>query len=147
MMQSLKYGLMTAAGYLIILTAMFALTTWIEDGGLSCISVNITPFYVVLTVAGFLVAFFAGYRLPHIFSRMVDDYKSEYPDVPEKYVSEICRGKLLKSYSFNLAIVCLITAPLLSLNRKPTIATWCLFSIGIISTVAYIQYKRKFKNL
>lgn len=144
MMQSLKYGLLTTVGYIIILTVLFALTAWFEGVG---ISYFITPFYIVLMAIGGIVAFLAGFYFPHIFSRMVAEYTSEYPDVPEKYVTQICRGKLLKRYSHNLAVGCFLAGFLICLGKQPPIIIWYLISIGIIFGVAYLKYRRKYKNL
>lgn len=147
MMQSLKYGLVTTAGYVILLTVLFALTAWVEGGGMSYFYGLATPFYIVLTAIGGIVAFIAGFCFPLIFSRMVDDYTAEYPDVPEKYVVQICRGKLLKRYSYNLGVGCFLAGLLICLGKKPPIIVWYLISIGIIFGVAYLNYRRKYKNL
>lgn len=147
MMQSLKYGLVTTAGYIIILTVLFALTAWFEGVGISYYYGLITPFYIVLMVIGGIVAFLAGFWFPHIFSRMVAEYTSEYPDVPEKYVTQICRGKLLKRYSYNLSVGCFLAGLLICLGKKPSIIVWYLISIGIIFGVVYLKYRRKYKNL
>ena len=147
MMQSLKYGLVTTAGYVILLTVLFALTAWVEGGGMSYFYGLATPFYIVLTAIGGIVAFLAGFFFPHIFSRMVANYSSKYPDVPEKYVVQICRGKLLKRYSYNLAVGCFLAGLLICLGKKPPIIVWFLISIGVIFGVAYLNYRRKYKNL
>lgn len=147
MMQSLKYGLVTTAGYVILLTVLFALTVWVEEGGMSYFYGLATPFYIVLTAMGGIVAFLAGFFFPRIFSRMVDDYTAEYPDVPEKYVVQICRGKLLKRYSYNLAVGCFLAGLLICLGKKLPIIVWYLISIGVIFGVAYFNYHRKYKNL
>lgn len=147
MMQSLKYGLVTTAGYVILLTVLFALTAWIEGVGMSYFYCLVTPLYIVLTAIGGIVAFLAGFFFPRIFSHMVDDYTAEYPDVPEKYVVQICRGKLLKRYSCNLAVGCFLAGLLICLGKKPPIIVWYLISIGIIFGVAYLNYRRKYKNL
>ena len=147
MMQSLKYGLVTTAGYVILLTVLFALTAWVEGGGMSYFYGLATTFYIVLTAIGGIVAFLAGFYFPRIFSRMVDDYNAEYPDVPEKYVVQICRGKLLKRYSCNLAVGCFLAGLLICLWKKPPIIVWYLISIGVIFGVAYFNYRRKYINL
>lgn len=147
MMQSLKYGLLTTVGYIIILTVLFTLTAWFEGVGISYYYGLITPFYIVLMAIGGIVAFLTGFSFPHIFSRMVAEYTSEYPDVPEKYVTQICRGKLLKRYSYNLAMGCFLTGLLICLGKKPPIIVWYLISIGVIFGVAYLNYRRKYKNL
>lgn len=147
MMQSLKYGLVTTAGYVILLTVLFALTAWVEGGGMSYFYGLATTFYIVLTAIGGIVAFLAGFYFPRIFSRMVDDYNAEYPDVPEKYVIQICRGKLLKRYSCNLAVGCFLAGLLICLGKKPPIIVLYLISIGIIFGVAYLNYRRKYINL
>lgn len=147
MMQSLKYGLVTTAGYVILLTVLFALTAWVERVGISYFYSLATPFYIVLTAIGGIVAFLAGFYFPRIISSMVDDYTAEYPDVPEKYVVQICRGKLLKRYSYNLAVGCFLAGLLICLWKKPPIIVWYLISIGVIFGVAYFNYHRKYKNL
>lgn len=141
MMQSLKYGLVTTAGYVILLTVLFALTAWVEGGGMRYFYGLATPFYIVLTAIGGIVAFLAGFFFPRIFSRMVDDYAAEYPDVPEKYVIQICRGKLLQKYFYNFALGCFFVGAM-SLAGK-----WYFISIGIISGIMYLKYHRKYKNL
>lgn len=147
MMQSLKYGLVTTVGYIFILTVFFALTAWLEGVGISYYYGLITPFYIVLMAIGGIVAFLAGFCFPHIFSRMVAEYTSEYPDVPDKYVTQICRGKLLKRYSYNLAVGCFVARLLICLGKQPPIIVWYLISIGVIFGVAYFNYHRKYKNL
>lgn len=147
MMQSLKYGLVTTAGYVILLTVLFALTAWVEGGGISYIYRLATPFYIVLMAIGGIIAFLAGFFFPRIFSRMAANYSSEYPDVPEKYAVQICRGKLLKRYSYNLAVGCFLAGLLICLGKKPPIIVWYLISIGVIFGVAYLNYRRKYKNL
>lgn len=147
MLQSLKYGLVTTAGYVILLTVLFALTAWGEGGGMRYFYGLVTPFYIVLTATGGIVAFLAGFFFPRIFSRMVDDYTAEYPDVPEKYVAQICRGKLLKRYSYNLAVGCFLAGLLICLGKKPPIIVWYLITIGVIFGVAYLNYRRKYINL
>lgn len=147
MMQSLKYGLVTTAGYVIILTVLFTLTAWFEGVGISYYYGLITPFYIVLMAIGGIVAFLTGFCFPHIFSRMVAEYTSEYPDVPEKYVTQICRGKLLKRYSYNLAVGCFLAGLLICLGKKPPITVWFLISLGAFFGVAYLRYHRKYKNL
>lgn len=147
MMPSFRYGLIATVGYIILLTVLIALTACIEGSGISGFHDLITPFNVVLTAIGGIVAFFAGYSFPRIFSRMVDDYKSEYPDVPEKYVIQICRGKLLKRYSYNLAVGCFLAGLLICLGKRPPIVVWYLIAIGTISLILYLRYKQKYKNL
>ena len=89
MMQSFKYGLTATVGYMVLLTVLLALTAWIEGNGMSYIYYDlISPFNAVLSAICGIIVFFTGYCFPRIFSRMVADYKSEYPDVPEKYVSK-----------------------------------------------------------
>lgn len=148
-MQSLKYGLVTTAGYVTLLTVLLALIAWIEGSGISCFDRLTTPFYILLMTFGGLVAFFAGFCFQHIFSRIVADYTSEYPDVPIEYVMQICRGKLMGKYCYNLAIGCFIVAPYININtgKSSTIATYYLISIGICFAIAYTYYKRKYKNL
>ena len=141
MMQSLKYGLVTTAGYVILLTVLFALTAWVEGGGMRYFYDLVTPFYIVLTATGGIVAFLAGFFFPRIFSHMVDDYTAEFPDVPEKYVVQICRGKLLQKYFYNFAMGCFFVGAM-SLAGK-----WYFISIGIISGIMYLKYHRKYKNL
>lgn len=142
MMQSLKYGLTATVGYMILLTVLLALTAWIEGSGISGIpSPLIAPFNVVLTSIGGIVVFFAGYCFPCIFSRMVDEYKSEYPDVPEKYVIQICRGKLLQKYFYNFALGCFFVGALTLAGK------WYFISIGIIFCIMYLKYHQKYKNL
>ena len=82
-MQSLKYGLVSAVGYIILLTVLFVLTACIRGCGVSLLFNSITPLYIVLMALGFLVAFFAGFCYPYIFSCMVANYNSEYPKVTE----------------------------------------------------------------
>lgn len=147
MMQSLKYGLVTTVGYVILLTGLFALTAWINDSDISGLHDLITPFNVILTAIGGIVVYFAGYCFPRIFSGMVDDYKSEYPDVPEKYVIQICRGKLMKRYSLNIAAGCFLACLFICLGKRPPIVVWYLIAIGTISLIVYIRYKQKYKNL
>lgn len=147
MMQSLKYGLVTTAGYVIILTVLFTLIAWFEDVGISYYYGLIAPFYIVLMAIGGIVAFLTGFCFPHIFSRMVAEYTSEYPDVPEKYVTQICRGKLLKRYSYNLAVGCFLAGLLICLGKKPPITVWFLSSLGAFFGVAYLRYRRKYKDL
>lgn len=147
MMQSLKYGLMTTAGYIIILTVLSALTAWFEGVGICHYCALITPFYIVLVAIGGIVAFFAGFCFPLIFSRMVDNYTAEYPDVPEKYVSQICRGKLFKRYSYNLTKGCFLAGLLIFLDKKPPIIVWYLISMGIVFWIAYLKYNRKYREL
>ncbi|MBO5245738.1 MAG: hypothetical protein J6B28_00580 [Eubacterium sp.] len=147
MMQSLKYGLLTTVGYIIILTVLFALTAWLDGVEISYYYGLITPFYIVLMATGGIVAFLAGFCFPHIFFRMVAEYTSEYPDVPEKYVIQICRGKLLKRYSYNLAVGCFLAGLLICLGKQPPIIVWYLISIGAFFGVAYLRYKQKYRNL
>lgn len=148
MMQSLKYGLTATVGYMVLLTVLLALTAWIEGSGISGIpSPLIAPFNVVLTSIGGIVVFFAGYYFPCIFSRMVADYKSEYPDVPEKYVIQICRGKLMKRYSLNIATGCFLASLFICIGKRPPVIVWYLIAIGTISLIAYIRYGQKYKNL
>jgi hypothetical protein len=146
-MQSLKYGLVTTAGYVITLTILFALTAWLEGVGISYYYALITPFYIVMMVTGGIIAFLASSCFPHIFSRMVAEYTSEYPDVPEKYVTQICRGKLLKRYSYNLAVGCFLAGLLICLGKKPPIIVWYLISIGIVFWIAYLNFSRKYREL
>lgn len=147
MMQSLKYGLVTTAGYVIILTVLLALTAWFDGVAISYYYGLITPFYIVLIVTGGIVAFLAGFCFPHIFSRMVAEYTSEYPDVPDKYVTQICRGKLLKLYSYNLAVGCFLAGLLICLGKKPPIIVWYLISIGIVFGIVYLNFSRKYREL
>lgn len=141
MMQSLKYGLLTTVGYVILLTVLFALTAWFEGVGMIYFYGLATPFYIVLTAIGGIVAFLAGFFFQRIFSRMVDDYTAEYPDVPEKYVIQICRGKLLQKYFYNFALGCFFV------GAMSLVGKWYFISIGIISGIMYLKYHRKYKNL
>lgn len=147
MMQSLKYGLVTTVGYVIILTILVVLTAWFEGVGISYYYGLITPFYIVLMATGGIVSFLAGFCFPHIFSHMVAEYTSEYPDVPEKYVIQICRGKMLKRYSYNLAVGCFLAGFLICLGKKPPIIVWYLISIGMVFWIAYLKYRRKYRGL
>ena len=94
-----------------------------------------------------IIVFFTGYRFPRIFSRMIVDYKSEYPDVPEKYVIQICRGKLMKRYSLNIATGCFLASLFICIGKRPPVIVWYLIAIGTISLIAYIRYGQKYKNL
>lgn len=147
MMQSLKYGLVTTVGYVILLTVLFAMAAWVEGGGMSYFYGLLTPFYIVLMATGGIVAFLVGFCFPHIFYRMVSEYTSEYPDVPEKYVVQICRGKLLKRYSYNLAVGCFLAGLLICLGKQPPIIVWYLISIGMVFWIAYLKYRRKYRGL
>lgn len=147
MMQSLKYGLIATVGYMIILTVLLALTAWVDISGIRGLHDLITPFNIVLTIIGGIVVFIAGYCFPCIFSRMVADYQSEYPDVPEKYVIQICRGKLMKRYSLNIAIGCFLASLFICIGKRPPIIVWYLVAIGTLSLMAYLRYKQKYKNL
>lgn len=60
MIQPLKYGLVTTAGYVILLTVLFALTAWFDGVGISYYYGLITPFYIVLMATGAIVSFLAG---------------------------------------------------------------------------------------
>ena len=147
MMQSLKYGLIATVGYMVLLTVLLALTAWIDGSGISGILDLITHFNVVLITIGGIVVFIAGYCFPCIFSRMIEDYQSEYPDVPEKYVIQICWGKLMKRYSLNIAIGCFLASLFICIGKRPPIIVWYLVAIGTLSLMAYIRYGQKYKNL
>lgn len=148
MMQSFKYGLTATVGYMVLLTVLLALTAWIEGNGMSYIYYDlISPFNAVLSAICGIIVFFTGYCFPRIFSRMVADYKSEYPDVPEKYVIQICRGKLMKRYSLNIATGCFLTSLFICIGKRPPIIVWYLVAIGTLSLMAYIRYGQKYKNL
>ncbi len=148
MMQSFKYGLTATVGYMVLLTVLLALTAWIEGIGMSYIYYDlISPFNAVLSAICGIIVFFTGYRFPRIFSRMVADYKSEYPDVPEKYVIQICRGKLMKRYSLNIATGCFLASLFICIGKRPPIIVWYLVAIGTLSLIAYIRYGQKYKNL
>lgn len=147
MMQSLKYGLIATVGYMIILTVLLALTAWVNISGIRGLHDLITPFNIVLTIIDGIVVFIAGYCFPCIFSRMVADYQSEYPDVPEKYVIQICRGKLMKRYSLNIATGCFLASLFICIGKRPPIIVWYLVAIGTLSLMAYIRYGQKYKNL
>jgi hypothetical protein len=146
-MQSLKYGLIATVGYMIILTVLLALTAWVNISGIRGLHDLITPFNIVLTIIDGIVVFIAGYCFPCIFSRMVADYQSEYPDVPEKYVIQICRGKLMKKYSLNIATGCFLASLFICIGKRPPIIVWYLVAIGTLSLMAYIRYGQKYKNL
>jgi len=148
MMQSFKYGLTATVGYMVLLTVLLVLTAWIEGNGMSYIYYDlISPFNAVLSTICGIIVFFTGYCFPRIFSRMVADYKSEYPDVPEKYVIQICRGKLMKRYSLNIATGCFLTSLFICIGKRPPIIVWYLVAIGTLSLIAYIRYGQKYKNL
>lgn len=147
MMQSFKYGLTATVGYMVLLTVLLALTAWIEGSGISGLLDLITHFNVVLITIGGIVVFIAGYCFPCIFSRMIADYQSEYPDVPEKYIIQICRGKLMKRYSLNIAIGCFLASLFICIGKRPPIIVWYLVAIGTLSLMAYIRYGQKYKNL
>ena len=143
MMQSFKYGVTATVGYMVLLTVLLALTAWIEGNGMSYIYYDL----IVLSAICGIIVFFTGYCFPRIFSRMVADYKSEYPDVPEKYVIQICRGKLMKRYSLNIATGCFLTSLFICIGKRPPIIVWYLVAIGTLSLIAYIRYGQKYKNL
>ena len=147
MMQSLKYGLTATVGYMVLLTVLLALTAWVDISGIRGLHDLITPFNIVLTIIDGIVVFIAGYCFPCIFSRMVADYQSEYPDVPEKYVIQICRGKLMKKYSLNIATGCFLASLFICIGKRPPIIVWYLVAIGTLSLMAYIRYGQKYKNL
>ncbi len=147
MTQSLKYGLVTTAGYVIILMVLFALTALVEGCDISYFYGLITPFNIMLMSIGEIITFFTGFSFPHILSRMKADYTAEYPHVPEKYVVQICRGKLLKKYFYNLAVGCFLAALLICIGKKPPIAACYFISIGTFFGVAHLKYSRKYKNL
>ena len=147
MMQSFKYGLTATVGYMVLLTVLLALTAWIEGSGISGILDLITHFNVVLITIGGIVVFIAGYCFPCIFSRMIVDYQSEYPDVPEKYVIQICRGKLMKRYSLNIAIGCFLASLFICIGKRPPIIVWYLVAVGVISSAVNLLYRRKYNDL
>lgn len=147
MIKSLKYGLAMTFGYIVISTLLLALTAWIKEIGIRYMYDSMTSFNIMLMIIGGIVVSFAGFSFPRILSRTLSDYRLEYPDVPEKYVMQICRGMLIKKYFYNLAIGCFVVAPFINVGENTPIATYYLISIGVCFAIAYIHYNRKYKNL
>lgn len=149
MMQSLKYGFVIALGYTFVIAAMCAILSWADMlFGKCSFETFFTSTYLVFFAVAFVISFIAGFCFPLFLSRFIIEYSKEYPDVPEKYIYDICRGKLLMKYFQKLACISFVLAVPLFLFLPEEYGSIYIITIcsGFTFLNLYFKYKKKYND-
>lgn len=150
MMRLLKYGLVTVGSYIFVIVAILTILTGVDILTGKCnYQIYLTPAYLVFFSVGFVISFLFGFCFPLFLSRGISEYSMEYPDVPDQYVYDICRGKLLMQYYHKLALISLLlTIPLfLFLPEQYSLMVYILGSSCSVFFTLYYKYKKQYKDL
>ncbi len=149
MVQSLKYGILTGFGFAVVIATMALLAIFIEHlaGDYDAVCYLSTQ-YIIAGCSGMMAAFICGFIYPPLLSKSITKYSKEYPDVPQKYVREISRGKLLLKYFFNISWICFACAfPLIMNIDEYPLLSCILMSCGFSFLFAYAKNRKRYENL
>lgn len=102
--------------------------------------------YFTVAVSGFVVAFICGYAYPSLLSNSIRSYTDKYPDVPKRYVEEICQGIVTCRYYAVLSCLCLAGSFFYDMDEYPLIV-FALTGSGFTFFFQYLRYRQKYKNL
>ncbi len=148
MMQNLKYGILTGGGYIVAATAIALLACIINSASGEDNALFLSTPYYIFGATGMLAAIPCGVVYPTLLSQSMRKYSQEYPDVPKRYIREICRGKLLLRYYFNISWICFAIGLTLfhSIEKYPLIVC-VLMGSGFTFLFLYIRSRKKYENL
>lgn len=148
MWQNLKYGLFTGGGYIITAATTVLIACIINNAAGEDNALYLSAPYYIFGCSGLLVALACGAIYPTLLSQRMRKYSDEYPDVPERYIQGICRGKLLRSYYFNISWICFAIGLTLfhSIEKYPLIVC-VLMGAGFTFLFLYIGSRKKYENL
>lgn len=150
MMQAFKYGFVTAVGYTFLIAATLSVLACIDTLiGNDDHEIYFTSVYLMFLSVVFVISFLTGFCFPRFLSRFITEYSKVYPNVPEKKIYDICRGKLLMKYFQHLACISFITAVPLFLYLPEKYDP--IYNITVCSSITflnfYFKYKKNYKNL
>lgn len=148
MMQNLKYGILTGGGYIVAAAAIALLACIINSAAGEDNALFLSTPYYIFGGAGLLAAIACGVIYPTLLSQSMRKYSEEYPDLPKRYIREICRGKLLLRYYFNISWICFAIGLTLfhSIEKYPLIVC-VLMGSGFTFLFLYIGSRKKYENL
>lgn len=147
MVQALKNGLVIGVKYIAIITAITFLTIGVDlIVGNHYIQTYNSRIYLISASIGLAIAFFCGFSFPIFLSRSICRYKTDYPDVPQKYINEICRGKLLQKYYLNISWISIVLSFMFDMDLYPTLVH-SLMACGFVCLFWYFKYKKRYHNL
>lgn len=149
MKESIRYGLLTGSGYIVAVAVIYLMAWGLESiaGGADAPHYS-QAIYKVAAVVGLCASFICGFLYPILLSRIRAGYASEYPDVPMRYINEICRGKLLTGYYRTISLVCVICGvALLHAIDKIALLVCTLFACGCIFLLLYFRNRKRYQNI
>lgn len=146
MKTNLIYGLRTAIGYALLIgaTTLIMFMIKILIGG--DINQYLTPVYYITIIGGFVVSFVLGCLYPLLINRSINSYASKYPDVPIRYIEEICRGKVWYRYCAILSSLCFVLSLFYNMEKYSLIV--CALNGGcFVFLFQFLKYRKKYKDL
>ncbi len=148
--RDVRLGIITAAIYLLAVTAILSIIAWIgtelNTGGFVRYA---NAEYGVGAAIGLIISFACGYYYHTLLSNSISNYSNSNPDVPMKFVERICKSKLLTQYFGFTAVACLGAAVLIfTFTEETYIEALCLLmSVGFISLLLSLHYKFRSREI
>jgi len=148
MRQDLKYGIICGGGYIVASAAIALLACIINNAAGEDNALFSSAPYFIFGGTGLFAAITCGAIYPTLLSKRMRKYSEEYPDVPEKYILEICRGKLLLRYYFNISCICFaIGLTLFHSTEKYPLIVCVLMGLGFTFLFLYVGNRKGYENL
>lgn len=146
MKKNLITGLRLSLKYLGLIAAVFIVKIAIDIvAGRDATEYFSMPYYCV-SLFGLVIAFACGFLFPIFLSKSMKSYTYKYPDVPRRYVEDICRGKISYIYCAILSCLCIVYSFQYDLDKYPFIVC-ALMAGGFALFFQYIKYRKKYKDL
>lgn len=146
MKTNLIYGLRAAIGYALLIGAIILIMIMIKNLIGGDINQYFTPIYYITIIGGFVVTFVSGCLYPFFINRSINSYASKYPDVPIRYIEEICRWKVWCRYCAILSCLCLVLSLFYSMEKYSLIV--CALNGGcFVFLFQFLRYRKKHKDL
>lgn len=144
MVQALKNGLVIGVKYIVVIAAITILTIGVDliVGNHYTRTCN-SGVYLISASIGLAIAFFCGFSFQLFLSKSIIRYETDYPDVPQKYINEICRGKLLKKYYLNISWISIVLSFMFDIDLYPLLVH-SLTACGFVCLFRYFKYKKRY---
>lgn len=142
MKTNLIYGLRTILRYAMIIVALFLIEIVIDKTVGRETDQYLKMSYFTVTISGLVIAFNCGYLYPFFLTKSIRSFKADYPDVPRRYVEEICQAKVKCRYCFILAVLCLGCSLFYDYDEYRLIVN-SLMSAAFIFIFQYLKYRKQ----
>lgn len=146
MKTNLIYSFRAAIGYALLIGATILIMIIIKILTGNDINQHLSPVYYITIIGGFVVAFVSGSLYPFFINRSINSYASKYPNVPIRYIEEICRWKVWCRYCAILSCLCLVLSLFYSMEKYSLIV--CALNGGcFVFLFQFLRYRKKYKDL